>query len=280
MGTLVTDFMLIRAGALHRASGGYLILEADKVLIEPYAWEELKRAVRTREVRVEPLGQSLGLLTTATLEPGADPAGRQGGTHRRSSPLLPAVRPRSGVPRALQGRRPISRMRSTACPENVALYAGFIATLARREGLRPLTAGAVGRMIEYLARIAEDSGRLSTHMGRLADLLREADHRAGRRDRSTVSVSDVQRAIDARVRRSSRLHDRLLDEIQDSTIRIEVDGSVVGQVNALSVLQLGEERFGHPSRVTATARVGRGEVVDVEREVDLGGPSTPRGYSS
>jgi predicted ATP-dependent protease len=276
LGTLVTDFTLIRAGALHRANGGYLVLEADKVLMEPYAWEQLKRALRAREVRVEPLGQSLGLLTTATLEP---------------EPIPLDVRV------ALVGDR---RLYYLLCAhdheflelfkvaadfeddvdwtrDNTVLYAQLIATLARREGLRPFSATATARTIEHLARLAEDAGKLSTHMGRLVDLMHEADHRAGTRGRATVGPTDVQAAIDARIRRSSRLYERLQEETRDSTIRIDVSGAVTGQINALSVVQLGDERFGHPSRVTATVRVGRGELVDIEREVELGGPIHSKG---
>jgi predicted ATP-dependent protease len=276
LGTLVTDFTLIRAGALHRANGGYLVLEADKVLIEPYAWEQLKRALRSREVRVEPLGQSLGLLTTATLEPEPIPLDLKVALigDRRLYYLLCAL------------DREFEELFKVAAdfndevdwtPELTRLYAGLIATIARREGLRPFAVGAVRRTIEYLARIAEDRGKLSTNMGRLADLMREADHGAGRRGRTIVALTDVQHAIDARIRRSSRVYERLQEEMGEATIHVELDGAAIGQVNALSVMQLGEERFGHPSRVTAAVRVGRGELVDIEREVELGGPIHSKG---
>jgi predicted ATP-dependent protease len=276
MGTLVTDFTLIRAGALHRANGGYLVLEADKVLIEPYAWEELKRALRTREVRVEPLGQSLGLLTTATLEPEPIPLDVKVALigDRRLYYLLCAY-----------DREFLELFKVAAdfaeevdrTPASTGLYVQLIATIARREKLRPFSAGAVGRTVEFLSRLAEDADKLSTHMGRLADVIREADHRAGLRARKIVARTDVEHAIDARRRRSSRLYERLQEEIRRATIHIDVDGAAVGQVNALSVVQLGDERFGHPSRVTATVRVGRGEVVDIEREVELGGPLHSKG---
>jgi predicted ATP-dependent protease len=276
MGTLVTDFTLIRAGALHRANGGYLVVEADKVLLEPYAWEQLKRAIRTREVRVEPIGQSLGLLTTATLEPEPIPLDvKVALIGDRLLYYLLCAYDREFLELFKVAADFEDDIEWTA--ESTGLYAGLVATLARREKLRPFAAAAVGRTIEYLARAAEDSGKLSTHMGRLADLLREADHRAGRHRRGTVSRSDVQHAIDARIRRSSRVYERLQEEIRRATIRIETEGTAAGQVNALSVVQLGGERFGHPSRVTATVRVGRGEVVDIEREVELGGPIHSKG---
>jgi predicted ATP-dependent protease len=276
LGTLVTDFSLIRAGALHRANGGYLVLEADKVLLEPYAWEQLKRALRTREVRVEPLAQSLGLLSTATLEPEPIPLDVKVAMigDRRLYYLLCAFD--HEFPELFKVAADFEDDLEWT-PATTHQYAGLIATLARREGLRPFAAGAVGRTIEHLARAAEDSGKLSTHMNQLADLMREADHRAGSRGRVVVTGTDVQHAIDARVRRSSRIYERLQEETRRATIHIEVDGSAVGQVNALSILQLGEARFGHPSRVTATARVGRGEVVDIEREVELGGPIHSKG---
>jgi predicted ATP-dependent protease len=276
LGMLVTDFSLIRAGALHRANGGYLVLEADKVLLEPYAWDQLKRALRSAEVRVEPLAQSLGLLTTATLDPEPVPLNVKVALigDRRLYYLLCAY------------DHEFSELFKVAAdfdddiewtPANTQRYAGLIATIARREELRPFTAAAVARTIESLARIAEDGTKLSTHMGRLADLMRESDHWAGGRGRTNVTRTDVQHAIDARVRRASRVYERLQEETKRATIRIDVAGTQVGQVNALSVLQLGEERFGHPSRVTATVRVGRGEVVDIEREVELGGPIHSKG---
>ncbi len=276
LGTLVTDFSLIRAGALHRANGGYLVLEADKVLLEPYAWDQLKRALRSAEVRVEPLAQSLGLLTTATLDPEPIPLDVKVALigDRRLYYLLCAYD--HEFPELFKVAADFDDDLDWT-PASTHLYAGLIATIARRESLRPFSATAVARTIESLARVAEDGTKLSTHMGRLADLMRESDHWAGRRGRATVTRSDVDHAIDARVRRSSRLYERLQEETRRATIRIDVQGNQVGQVNALSVLQLGEERFGHPSRVTATVRVGRGEVVDIEREVELGGPIHSKG---
>ncbi len=276
LGTLVTDFTLIRAGALHRANGGYLVLDADKVLQEPYAWEELKRALRTREVRVEPLGQSLGLLTTATLEPEPIPLDVKVALigDRRLYYLLCAY-----DHEFLELFKVAADFADDVdwTPENTVLYARLIATLARREGLRPFSAAATARTIEHLSRLAEDAEKLTSHMGRLVDLMHEADHWAGTHGRATVAPTDVEHAVDARIRRSSRLYERLQEEIHRSTIHIDVEGVAAGQINALSVVQLGDERFGHPSRVTSTVRVGRGELVDIEREVELGGPIHSKG---
>jgi predicted ATP-dependent protease len=162
-------------------------------------------------------------------------------------------------------------------PEAITAYARLMATLARREGLRPLSAGAVARAVEQLSRMAADQDRLSTDMGQLIDLMREADHLAGAADRPTVEADDVSGAIAARRRRSGRVPEALREQLTRHVVRVETSGAVIGQVNALSVLQLGDTAFGQPSRVTATVRMGRGEVVDIEREVELGGPLHSKG---
>jgi lon-related putative ATP-dependent protease len=276
LGTLVTDHTLIRAGALHRANGGYLVLEAEQLLVQPYAWDALKRALTAREIRIESVGQTLGLLTGAALEPAPIPLTVKVALtgDRRIYYLLCAHDPEflelfkvaadfaDEVPRT---------------PEAIGAYARLMATLARREGLRPLSAGAVARAIEHLSRVAADQDRLSTDMGRLIDLLREADHLAGAAGRPTVEVDDVSGAIGARRRRSGRVPEALREQLTRHVVRVETAGSVVGQVNALSVLQLGDAAFGQPSRVTATVRMGRGEVIDIEREVELGGPLHSKG---
>jgi lon-related putative ATP-dependent protease len=162
-------------------------------------------------------------------------------------------------------------------PENDLLYARLIATLGRRENLRPLDRGAVARIIEYSARQAGDAERLSTHMRDIIDLLGEADHWAGTNGNSVVVAADVQRAIDARIFRANRIRERMREQILRGTILIDTDGTEIGQINGLSVLQLGGFAFGRPSRITARVRMGRGEVTDIEREVEMGGPIHSKG---
>jgi lon-related putative ATP-dependent protease len=153
----------------------------------------------------------------------------------------------------------------------------MIATMARQENLRPLDRQAVARVIEQSARLAGDAERLSTHVRSIADLLREADYWAGEAQRRTVTAADVQRAIDAQIYRSDRVRERIQEEIHRGTILIDTQGAKVGQVNGLSVITLGQFPFGRPSRITARVRLGRGEVVDIEREVALGGPIHSKG---
>jgi len=275
-GALVTDFTLIKPGALHRANGGYLFLDAHKLLTQPFAWEGLKRALRTRRIRVESLGQMYGLVSTISLEPEAIPLdvkvimfGERIWYH-----LLYALDPDFGelfkvavdfddhVPRSVDNQQSLARL---------------IATLARRNALLPFERGAVARVIEHCARAVEDSERLSTHMQSLVDLLGEADFGARRAARATVRMEDVDTAIEAQIRRVSRVSEQVQDAILRDTVLIATDGATVGQVNGLSVFMLGGQVFGMPSRITASTRVGDGEVIDVQREVKLGGPIHSKG---
>jgi lon-related putative ATP-dependent protease len=162
-------------------------------------------------------------------------------------------------------------------PESDALYARLIGTLARRAEERPLDATAVARVIEQAARLAGDAEKVSTHMRSLTNLLREADRWADEAGHETVTADDVDRAVDAQRQRAGRIRDRMLEEVGRGTILIETSGEAIGQVNGLSVVQIGEAAFGQPSRITARARLGRGEVVDIEREVALGGPIHSKG---
>jgi lon-related putative ATP-dependent protease len=276
MGALITDFNLIKAGALHRANGGYLILEARKVLLQPFAWEELKRALSSEEIRVEVLGQTLSLISTVSLEPEPIPLDvkvvllGERLLYYTLSQLDPDFAELFKVAADFE-----DQMDRTS--DTHLLYARMIATIVRQEGLRPFDRQAVARVIEQSARIAGDAERLSTHVRSIADLLREADYWAGEAQHGVVSAANVQRAIDAQIYRSDRVRERIQEEIQRGTILIDSQGATVGQVNGLSVITLGQFAFGRPSRITARVRLGRGEVVDIEREVALGGPIHSKG---
>lgn len=276
MGALVTDFNLIMPGALHRANGGYLILDARKVLLQPYAWESLKRALRSREIRIESLGQALGLVSTVSLEPEPIPLDVKVVLlgDRLLYYLLCGLDPDFGELFKVEAD---FDDRTGRTPENELLYARLMGTVAREENLRSLDRSGVARAIEHLSRVAGDAEKLSTHLQTVVDLLREADYWAGRNGNGSIGVAEVQGAIDARIGRSDRLRERLREETLRGTILVDTDGERVGQINGLSVLQLGDFHFGHPSRITARARMGKGEVVDIEREVELGGPIHSKG---
>jgi lon-related putative ATP-dependent protease len=276
MGTLVTDFTHIKAGAFHRANGGYLLLDALKVLTQPFAWEALKRALRSREIRTESLGQALSLISTVSLEPEPIPLDLKvvlvGG--RLIYYLLHAYDPEFAEFFKVQVDFEEDMQRTA---ESDSLYARMIATLARKGKLRPLDRSAVARVLEFASRSAGDTEKLTIHMRGLADLLSESDYWAGTAERKVVTADDVQHAIDAQDRRSDRIRRKLQEAILRGTLLVDTAGSRSGQVNGLSVTQLGGFSFGTPHRITARVRLGGGKVIDIERESELGGPIHSKG---
>ncbi len=276
MGALVTDFTLIKGGALLRANGGYLVIDAFKVLQHPFAWEGLKRALASGELRITTLEQMASLVSTVSIDPQPLPLDVKVVLtgERYLYYLLHQLDPEF---RRLFKVAADFEERIERSPANDRLYAGLIATLARREGLRPLDRGAVARVIEEGARWAEDAARLATHMGALADLLCEADHWAGREGHEVIGRGDVQRAIEARQRRGGRLRERILESILRGDLLIDSRGERVGQVNGLTVLDMGDISFGIPTRITARVRMGEGELIDIEREVEMAGPIHSKG---
>ncbi|MBX3613264.1 MAG: AAA family ATPase [Burkholderiaceae bacterium] len=275
-GALMTDFGLIRAGALHRSNGGYLLLDARKVLMQPLAWEALKRALLTREIRVESPAQQYGLISTVSLEP-------------QPIPLDVKV--------VLFGDRMLHALLQAWDPEFVELfkvdadfeddividddslptYARLIGTLARDAKLPPLEADAVARVIEHAARDAGDRGRVSLHVHRLRDLIAEAAYQAGRNGRERIGRNDVQAALDARRERTGRVRRRLQDQILEGTVLIDTAGARPGQINGLSVYVMGETAFAQPTRITATTRIGEGNLIDIQREASLSGSIHAKG---
>jgi lon-related putative ATP-dependent protease len=276
MGNLVTDFTLVQAGALHRANGGYLIVDARRLLLQPLAWDELKRALRSKVIRIESVGQALSLNATASLEPEPIPLEVKvvllGERHLYY--LLSQLDPE--FPELFKVAADFEEEMERSA-EGEQLYARLLGTFARREGLRPLDPGAVARAIEQASRRAADVDRLQVHAETVADLLREADHLAGEGGAEVVTAAHVQAALDAQVRRASRVRERIQEDIRRGILLIDTRGEVVGQVNGLVVLQLGGYAFGRPSRITARARLGNGNVVDIEKEVALGGPIHSKG---
>jgi predicted ATP-dependent protease len=291
MGTLSTDFTLIKAGALHRANGGYLILDALRLLSNPFAWDCLKRVLRAGEIRIESLERVLSLAGTTSLEPEPIPVEVKVMLvgERLLYYLLDAYDPdfaqlfkvaadfAEDLPRQRDpsgGGLPTS---TEVAHSQDPLYARLIATLQRQERLLPLSRAAVGRVIEQAARRAADGERLSIHLGSLLDLLREADHLARRERLEGIDAVQIEGAIAAHRRRLGQMRERLQEEILRGTLFIDTQGVQLGQVNGLSVLALGDQAFGAPTRISATARLGQGEVVDIQREVEQAGPIHSKG---
>jgi predicted ATP-dependent protease len=275
-GTLVTDFALIKAGALHRANGGYLLLDADKLLSQPFAWEGLKRALSTGELRTEALGQSLGLVSTVALEPEPIPLDAKVVLlgERLVYYVLLAWDAEFAELFKVQADFDDEFRRD---PEHERLYARLIAVLARRERLLPLDRGGVARVIERAAREAGDAQRISANLEGLSDLLREADQQARGGKASLIGAAHVQQAIDAQIHRADRIRDKVHEAILRGDLMVDTDGEKIGQVNGLSVTGLGTFAFAFPTRITATTRLGDGEVIDIQREIELSGPIHSKG---
>ncbi len=276
MGTLVTNFMLIKPGALHRANGGYLILDAHKLLTHGFAWEGLKRALKAGEIRTQSLEQMLSLANTVSLEPESIPL-RVKVILTGESRLYYLLR---GLDREFTQLFKVSAdfARSAKRDRNsVRDYARLIAAVQRDRDIRPLERASVGRVIEEASRLAGDTGKLSLHLGEMLDLLSEADYWAGKARRKTIRLQDVERAIEKQDYRQDRYRELMQEQVLRGIKMIDTDGERVGQVNALSVLQTGGYSFGQASRITATARLGRGGIVDIEREARLGGEIHSKG---
>lgn len=276
MGTLSTDFTLIKAGALHRANGGYLILDALRLLTNPFAWDCLKRVLRAGEIRIESLERVLSLAGTTSLEPEPIPievkvilVGE-----RLLYYLLDAYDPDFAQLFKVAADFAEDQPRQ---PGADPVYARLIATLQAQERLLPLTRTAVACVIEQAARRAADGERLSIHLGGLLDLLRESDHLARRERLEHITETQVEGAIAARRRRLGQMRERIQEEILRGTLFIDTQGVQLGQINGLSVMALGDQAFGTPTRISATARLGHGEVVDIQREVEQAGPIHSKG---
>jgi len=276
MGTLMTDFRMIKPGALHRANDGYLILDALKILTKPYAWEGLKRALQSREIEIESMAQSLSLISTVSLKPEPIPLNVK----------IALVGDRLLYYLLVQHDHEFSELFKVEADfeseiewddTHQDLYAKLIATVIRKEKAKPFNREAVARVIEQSARQASDSERLNTRLQDLSEIIIEADYWATQHNREVVSDEDVQSAIDEKIRRGDRLRDKMQESILRDINIISTDGERIGQINGLSVFALGSFLFGKPTRITAQISLGKGQVIDIEREVDMGGPIHSKG---
>jgi predicted ATP-dependent protease len=276
MGATRTDFMMIRPGALQRANGGYLILPVRDLLINTYAWEGLKRVLRDGAIRISELGSQLGLISTQTLEPEPIPVNVK--ILLIGTPMLyHALRLYDedfGKLFKVHAEFATSMERN---PQAEREYGIYIKSVLVDKGLPSFDSTAVARIIEYSARLAEDQHKLSTRFGKIADLVREAAYWANKENMGVVSGACVQRAIEESIYRNNLYEERLQELITQDVLMIDVQGAACGQINALSVLSMGDYSFGRPSRVTAAVSPGQGGVIDIERQAKLGGPVHTKG---
>ncbi len=275
-GILSTDFTMIRAGSLHKANGGYLVLPIEELLRNPFSWDGLKMALKTNELKIEEPGERAGVIAIKGLRPRPIPLDAKvvliGQPYLYQ--LLYALDP---------DFRELFKVRAdfdTSMPrteENMERYISFICSLCGREDLKHLDAEAVGKVIEFGSRLASDQEKLSAQFAIVADLIKEANYYASQDKSEKVTAAHVKKAIDERIYRSSLIREKIQEAIARGFLLINTDGEAVGQVNGLSVALLGDFSFGRPSRVTASTSVGRGGIIDIEREAAMGGPIHTKG---
>jgi lon-related putative ATP-dependent protease len=245
-------------------------------LLSPFAWEALKRAIKAREVRIEQPTEMAGLVSSQSLDPEPIPLDVKVVLFgdRELYYLLTAHDP--DFPRLFKVQADFDDTIARSS-ENDTAYARLIASVVKEHALKPLDAAAVARVIDEGARLAEDREKLSIELGRISDIVREADYWSGQAKRKVTSRQDVARAIEEQHQRADRLRDRAQETIERGIVLVDTAGAAVGRINGLSVIQLGTFSFGRPNRITARVRVGSGRVMDIEREAKLGGPLHSKG---
>jgi lon-related putative ATP-dependent protease len=276
LGTLSTDFTLIRGGSLHRANGGFLIMRAEQLLRDLNVYEALKRGLRAQEIQIEDLPQRAGYASVRTLAPQPIPLEVKvvliGDSNMYQT--LFAYDPEF---RELFKIKADFDNTMTKTDGNLRNYAGFFTTLVVNENLKHLEASAIARLLEHSCRLAENQDKLSTQFGLIADVVREGHFYALQDNSKYITAEHVEKAIEAKIYRSNLIQEKLREYIERGIIFISTDGAVVGQINGLSVLSVGDFSFGAPSRITVAVGLGKEGLVDVQREVKMSGPIHGKG---
>lgn len=275
-GALYTDFTMIRPGSFHRANGGYLVMPVEDLLQNLLSWDGTKRTLRSGEIEIEEISERLGYVATKSLRPQPIPINIKVVLVGR--PLLYYLLHAHDeeFPELFKVKADFdTRMANNA--ENIRDFLAFLPTFCNKEKLKHLDATAVAKLLEHSARLAEDQEKLSTHFGALADIIREANFWALQAGAAQISAAHVQQALEAKIFRSNLVEERLQEMINTGTLLIATEGERAGQVNGLSVLSVGDYQFGRPSRITASVGPGRDGLIDIEREVNLGGPLHSKG---
>ena len=276
LGALTTDFTQIKAGAIHRANGGYLVLQALDVLMQPVSWDALKRTLRAGEVRLENIAEHYGLIPTSTLKPAPVPINVK--VILIGSPwiyhLLYALDEDFRKLFKVKADFDVEMKRSD---EHIRRYASFIAARVKDAGLKPFHKSGVARVVEHGSRLIEDKEKLSTRLIEIADIVSEASYWAKERGNDLVMAKDVQKAIDEKEYRSNLVEEKTQEFIEEGMLMIDTDGAQTGQINSLSVYAIGDYAFGRPSRLTCRTYIGRGGVMNIERETKMSGPIHDKG---
>lgn len=275
-GALTTNFMLIKPGSLHLANGGYLVIEARKLKKSRDAWEGLKRALYNKKIMIESQDQFTLSAKTISLDPMPIPLDIKiillGERHtyysfnNNDADFTELFKVTADFDEHIERNK-----------NNIHMYARLIATIIKHENLKPFTASAVATLIDYSSRIVEDIKKLSTHVRLIYDLIFEADYWAKVQNKKSADSEDVLYAINAKISRLDRTRQLYYEDIYRKFVVIYSRGEMIGQVNALSVVRVGQFTFGHPTRISATARIGKGKIIDIQREIKMAGTSFSKG---
>ncbi|MEN4828378.1 AAA family ATPase [Pseudomonas sp. P39-UII1] len=275
-GALYTSYRQLRPGALHRANGGFLILEAEKMLGEPFVWDALKRALQSRKLKMEsPIGE-LGRVASVSLQPQMIPLNVKLviiGSRQLYYALQDHDSDFQEMFRVLVDFDEDMPM----VDENLEQFAQLLRTRTNEEGMAPLTSDAVARLATYSARLAENQSRLSARIGDLFQLVSEADFIRQLASDAMTDAGHIERALKAKATRTGRVSQRVLDDMLAGIILIDTEGAAIGKCNGLTVLEVGDSAFGMPARISATVYPGGSGIVDIEREVNLGQPIHSKG---
>lgn len=276
MGTLYTNFTLIRKGSLHQANGGYLVIPVEELLRNFLSWDGLKRAIRNKEIVIEDPGDRLGFVTTKTLKP--EPVPFQARVILIGEPLLYYLLYEydSEFKELFKVKAEFDTVMDFT-DKNLDDYLSFVCKVCKEENLAPLESTALAKIIEYGCRLAEDQQKLSTRFGEISDIIREGSYYAGFEDGKHVTASHIMKAVEEKYYRSSLIQEKITEMIKRGTIVIDIAGEAVGEVNGLAVSDLGDVSFGRPNRITVTTGIGGEGVIDIEREAKLGGKIHTKG---
>lgn len=275
-GIISTDFTMIRPGSIHKANGGYLILPVEELFRNPLVWDVLKTTLKTEKVEIEDPGERMGFITAKGIRPEPIPLNLK--VILLGTPMINQILytqdPDFSELFKVKAEFDTSMDRSE---ENVKNYAVFICTFCKRNCLLHLDNSAVSRVVEYGSRLVEDKRKLTTRFAQIADIIREANYYATQDKKEYVTGKEIERAIEEKIYRSNLIQEKIQEYIARGIFLIGTRGKEVGQVNGLSVISLGDIEFGRPSRVTASVAVGRGGIMDIEREASMGGPTHTKG---
>jgi lon-related putative ATP-dependent protease len=268
--------MMIRPGSVHKANGGYLVIPVLDLFRYPFAWEGLKSALKTEKARIEEPGEQAGFITTRGLKPEPIPLNVK--VILLGTPEINQVLNQGDpdYPELFKVRADFDTVMDRN-EDTTKKYAAFICTLCKRFSLKHLDNTAVAKVVEYGSRLADDQKKLSTRFASVADLIREANFYAVQENTPYITVKHILKATGEKIYRSNLVQQKIQEYIGRGVFLIDTEGSRVGQINGLSVMEMGDVAFGRPSRVTASVAVGRDGIIDIERQAQLGGPTHTKG---